>query len=92
MWTLSFDKQNQSEMIENKDNDCVIDIFIRHSKSEDHEVKRTCTKALWTMKDGLRSSQYYQQIGEFLLLLLVMVFFFIFINNVKNLVLTIILV
>lgn len=64
LWTLSFDKQNQSEMIENKDNNCVIDIFIRHSKSEDSEVRRTCTKALWTMKDGLRTSQYYQQIVE----------------------------
>jgi hypothetical protein len=52
---LSFDKQNQEEII--NDTDCkVIDTFVRHSKADDEVVKKMCSKALWNMRNRLMSS------------------------------------
>lgn len=63
LWTLSFDKQNQEEII--NDTDCkVIETFVKHSKADDEVVKKICSKALWTMRNRLKDSQHYKAIGK----------------------------
>ncbi|XP_069106093.1 uncharacterized protein [Argopecten irradians] len=62
LWTLSFDKQNQEDMI--LDNDCTaIDTFIRLQHSPDKEVRKICNGALWTMREKLAQSERYKDVG-----------------------------
>jgi hypothetical protein len=55
LWTLSFDEQNRAEMINNPDSK-VIDTLYKCHKAENEEVRKICYKALWTMRDHLKSS------------------------------------
>ncbi|XP_021371459.1 uncharacterized protein LOC110462013 isoform X3 [Mizuhopecten yessoensis] len=63
MWTLSFDKENQKDMI--LDTECKpVDTFIRLKNSPDKEVRKTCNGALWTMRENLAQSENYKDIRE----------------------------
>ncbi|XP_060064487.1 uncharacterized protein LOC132544855 [Ylistrum balloti] len=63
MWTLSFDEENQKDMIQ--DNECKpVDTFIRLQHSPDKEVRKTCNGALWTMRDRLAQSENYKDVGQ----------------------------
>lgn len=50
IWTLSFDKQNKTEMIEKKEWN-VIETLEIMSQSSDETVKKISKQALWTIKD-----------------------------------------
>lgn len=63
LWTLSFDEQNRAEMINNPDSK-VIDTLYKCHKAENEEVRKICYKALWTMRDHLKSSEHYKHIGK----------------------------
>ncbi|CAC5383014.1 unnamed protein product [Mytilus coruscus] len=56
IWTLSFDKQNKTEMIEKKEWN-VIETLEKMSQSSDETVKKISKQALWTMKDQQNTSQ-----------------------------------
>ena len=50
IWTLSFDKENRSEMVNNKDW-AVIETLEKLTQSPDDEIRNISKKALWTMQD-----------------------------------------
>ena len=50
IWTLSFDKENRSEMVNNKDW-AVIETLEKLTQSPDDEIRKISKKALWTIQD-----------------------------------------
>ncbi|XP_033727094.1 uncharacterized protein LOC117316559 [Pecten maximus] len=62
MWTLSFDKENQKDMVQD-DEYKPVDTFIRLQHSPDKEVRKICNGALWTMRERLAESELYKDIG-----------------------------
>lgn len=50
IWTLSFDKENRSEMVANKDWE-VIETLEKLKQSPDDEIRKISKKALWTIQD-----------------------------------------
>ena len=50
IWTLSFDKENRSEMVNNKDW-AVIEKLEKLTQSPDDEIRKISKKALWTIQD-----------------------------------------
>jgi hypothetical protein len=50
IWTLSFDKENRSEMVNNKDW-AVIETLDKLKQSTDYKIRDMSKKALWTMQD-----------------------------------------
>ncbi|XP_076083083.1 uncharacterized protein LOC143054087 isoform X1 [Mytilus galloprovincialis] len=56
IWTLSFDEQNRTEMIETKKWKVIMTLE-KMSKSSDQTVKRISNKALWTITDHQKSLQ-----------------------------------
>ena len=48
IWTLSFDKENKSEMMNNK---AVRETLEKLTQSLDDEITNMSKKALWTMQD-----------------------------------------
>lgn len=65
LWALSFDQKIQAEII-NDPKSRVIDTFVKlYKSSEDKNVRNICCKALWTMKNSLKNSQYYKKVGKF---------------------------
>ena len=50
IWTLSFDKENRSEMVDKKDW-AVIETLEKLTQSPDDEVRKISKKALWTIQD-----------------------------------------
>jgi hypothetical protein len=63
LWSLSFDENNKDMMV-NDDKCKVIDTFERLTTSKDDKVKDICRKALWTMREGLVKSTYFQLVSE----------------------------
>lgn len=57
IWTLSFDKQNKTEMIE-KNEWNVIETLKIMSQSSDETVKKISKQALWTIKDQHNTGLY----------------------------------
>ena len=50
IWTLSFDEENTSEMVNNKDW-AVIETLEKLTQSPDDEIRKISKKALWTIQD-----------------------------------------
>lgn len=63
LWTLSFDKENQINMVTDK-NLGVVEIFIEHRHSPDKETRNACEGALWTLREELSQLDSYKDLGK----------------------------
>ena len=63
MWTLSFDKENQVDMLNDTENNPV-DLFIEFSTSPNKELKKIAKGFLWNMREHLADSNKYKDIGQ----------------------------
>ncbi|KAK3083289.1 hypothetical protein FSP39_018644 [Pinctada imbricata] len=62
LWTLSFDEDNQDTMISGTDG--VIEVFLSHRFSTESKIKKSCNGALWNMREKLKLSEKYKEIGH----------------------------
>lgn len=61
LWMLSFDKGNQDIMLQD---DAVMEAFINFRKSQNKKIEKSCSGALWNMREKLSSIEKYKELGK----------------------------
>lgn len=62
MWSLAFKDEIQEKMIDPELG--VIDVLNAKKSSENTTVSKACKGALWTMRERLKASEKYKDLGE----------------------------
>ena len=67
LWALSFDCDNKKKIC-NEEQLGVVDLFVHLKNSEDERIRKVCKRALWTIRDELKSSRVdkYKKLGKLL--------------------------
>ncbi|KAJ8322282.1 LOW QUALITY PROTEIN: hypothetical protein KUTeg_000753 [Tegillarca granosa] len=61
LWTLSFDKENSHTMVNDK-NLGVVEIFTTYRTSEDEDISKSCSGALWNLREELSRLDKYKNL------------------------------
>lgn len=61
LWMLSFDKENQDIMLQTE---AVMEALVNSRKSQNKKIEKSCSGALWNMREKLSAIEKYKDLGK----------------------------
>lgn len=61
LWMLSFDKENQDIMLQNE---AIMEALVNSRKSQNKKIEKSCSGALWNMREKLSAIEKYKDLGK----------------------------